>query len=43
MLYASDYPHNHGPGAQRLLDVLDAESAEAVLRTNALEFYRFER
>jgi predicted TIM-barrel fold metal-dependent hydrolase len=43
MLYASDYPHNHGSAAQRLLDVLDEESTEAVLRTNALEFYRFDR
>lgn len=40
LLNASDYPHDHGPGARRLLEALDEESAEAVLRTNASQFYR---
>lgn len=43
LLYASDYPHDHGPGAGRLLDVLDAEAAAGVRHGNAEAFYRLAR
>lgn len=42
LLNASDHPHDHGPGARRLLEALDDDSSEAVLRTNAIAFYRLE-
>lgn len=40
LLYASDHPHVHGPGAELLLSLLDDEGTEAVLRGNAMELYR---
>jgi len=39
LLYASDHPHQHGDGIERLLDALGAEEAEAILRGNAATFY----
>jgi uncharacterized protein len=39
LLHASDYPHDHGPGAQALYDALDEEETRAVLETNAAELY----
>jgi predicted TIM-barrel fold metal-dependent hydrolase len=39
LLYASDYPHQHGGAGERLLDALSDEDAEAVLRANAEAFY----
>lgn len=42
LLYASDYPHDHGDGAAAFFDALDGDSAEAVLRANAAEFYRLD-
>ena len=40
LMYASDYPHNHGPGLEVLLGALTEEETSAVLRGNAREFYR---
>jgi predicted TIM-barrel fold metal-dependent hydrolase len=40
LLHASDHPHDHGPGAARLLELLDEPDREAVLRGNAGAFYR---
>jgi predicted TIM-barrel fold metal-dependent hydrolase len=40
LLYASDYPHDHGPSGEALFDVLDAASRQAVLDGNAAELYR---
>jgi predicted TIM-barrel fold metal-dependent hydrolase len=39
LMYASDHPHDHGDGADRLLDSFDDEGRDAVLRANAAEFY----
>lgn len=39
LMYASDYPHDHGDGGSRLLDALDAESRTAVLHRNAAAHY----
>jgi predicted TIM-barrel fold metal-dependent hydrolase len=39
LMYASDHPHHHGPGADLLLDVLDDSDREAVLEGNASELY----
>jgi predicted TIM-barrel fold metal-dependent hydrolase len=39
LMYASDHPHDHGDGAERLLDSFDDEGRDAVLRANAAEFY----
>ena len=39
LLYASDHPHDHGPGAELLLEALDEPAAEAVRWRNATEFY----
>jgi uncharacterized protein len=39
LMYSSDHPHEHGDGAQRLLDSLDDEGRDAVLRSNAAELY----
>jgi uncharacterized protein len=39
LMFASDYPHDHGPSGQRLLDILDAEAKEAVVGGNAAAFY----
>lgn len=43
LMYASDYPHDHGDGAARLLAAMDDEGVEAVLRGNAAAFYRLDR
>jgi predicted TIM-barrel fold metal-dependent hydrolase len=40
LLYASDHPHDHGPGAAALLEALDDRAREEVLRGNAARFYR---
>jgi predicted TIM-barrel fold metal-dependent hydrolase len=39
LIFASDHPHDHGDGARRLLDALDAEGRDAVLSGNASDFY----
>jgi predicted TIM-barrel fold metal-dependent hydrolase len=39
VMYASDHPHDHGAGGEALLEVLDDEAREAVLRTNAAAFF----
>jgi uncharacterized protein len=39
LLYASDFPHRYGDGADRLLDALSEEQLERVLRANAAEWY----
>jgi uncharacterized protein len=39
LMHASDHPHDHGDGADRLLDSFDDEGRDAVLRANAAEFY----
>jgi uncharacterized protein len=40
LLYASDYPHEHGTSSSVLFDVLGKDASEAVLTTNAESFYR---
>jgi predicted TIM-barrel fold metal-dependent hydrolase len=40
LLYASDYPHDHGPSDHRLLDALDESARRAVLADNAAKFYK---
>jgi predicted TIM-barrel fold metal-dependent hydrolase len=42
LMYASDHPHDHGPSGARLLELLEDDAAEAVLRSNAASFYRLE-
>jgi predicted TIM-barrel fold metal-dependent hydrolase len=42
LLYASDYPHDHGPSDRRLLDALDETGREAVLAGNAAALYRLD-
>lgn len=39
LMYASDYPHDHGNGAERLFAALDDHAGEAVLYGNAAAFY----
>jgi len=39
-LYASDYPHQHGGGADLLLDELDGDRLESVMAGNARAWYR---
>lgn len=39
LMFASDHPHEHGPGGQRLLGALDDSEREAVLAGNAINFY----
>lgn len=39
LMYASDYPHDHGDGTERLLTALDDEAREAVTHGNAAAFY----
>jgi uncharacterized protein len=40
LMYASDYPHDHGPDAlDNLLAVLTEEDRQAVLTKNAAEFF----
>lgn len=40
LVYASDYPHDHGPGAERLLAALSDTEREAVMSGNAASFFR---
>jgi predicted TIM-barrel fold metal-dependent hydrolase len=39
LLYASDYPHDHGASGELLFEVLDDDRAAAVRRGNARAFY----
>jgi uncharacterized protein len=39
LMFASDYPHDHGDGGRRLLDALDDDGRQAVLCGNAARFY----
>ncbi|WP_405146743.1 amidohydrolase [Nocardia salmonicida] len=39
LMYASDYPHQHGDGFERLLGALSEQDAESVLRGTAAAFY----
>jgi uncharacterized protein len=39
LMYASDYPHDHGPAAQAFYDALEDGEREAVLSGNAAAFY----
>jgi predicted TIM-barrel fold metal-dependent hydrolase len=39
LLYASDFPHAHGPGTQALLDALPPADRAAVLQENARSLY----
>jgi predicted TIM-barrel fold metal-dependent hydrolase len=41
LVYASDYPHEHGDGLDRLLAALGDDGREGVLRGNAASFYAF--
>jgi hypothetical protein len=43
LLYASDHPHDHGPGGERLLAALSGDERERVLRGNATSWYRLDR
>lgn len=40
LMYASDYPHNHGPGLDRLLEAVSDDTRRAMLHDNAATFYR---
>ncbi|GAA5138130.1 amidohydrolase family protein [Pseudonocardia adelaidensis] len=40
LLYASDHPHDHGSGGERLLAALSDEERERVLGGNAADWYR---
>ncbi|MEJ2860742.1 amidohydrolase family protein [Actinomycetospora flava] len=40
LLWASDHPHDHGPGGQWLLDALTDDERTAVTRDNAVAWYR---
>ena len=42
LLYASDYPHDHGSPPDRLLAVLSPAQAERLLGSNARECYRLD-
>jgi uncharacterized protein len=39
LMFASDHPHDHGGGGEALLEVLDDDGRDAVLRRNAAQFY----
>jgi predicted TIM-barrel fold metal-dependent hydrolase len=39
LIFASDYPHDHGDGGEALLGALDDDGRDAVLRRNAAHFY----
>jgi len=43
LLYASDYPHDHGPSPDRLLAVLSRAQADRLLGSNAQECYRLDQ
>jgi len=40
LLYASDYPHDHGRSVETLYEVLDEDATARVLHGNARELYR---
>lgn len=40
VMYASDHPHDHGGGGERLLAALDDDGRDAVRYRNAAELYR---
>ncbi|GLZ47875.1 hydrolase [Actinomycetospora sp. NBRC 106375] len=40
LLWASDHPHDHGPGGRWLLDALTDDERAAVTRDNAVAWYR---
>jgi predicted TIM-barrel fold metal-dependent hydrolase len=40
LMFASDHPHDHGRGGERLFDALDEQERAAVFGANATEFYR---
>jgi hypothetical protein len=40
LMYASDYPHDHGDGGERLLAALTVDERAAVLADNAVDWYR---
>jgi predicted TIM-barrel fold metal-dependent hydrolase len=42
LMHASDFPHRHGPSAAASYELLGEEAREAVLDSNAAEFYAFE-
>lgn len=42
LMYASDYPHDHGDGGERLFAALDDDAREAVSSGNAADFYSLE-
>lgn len=39
LMYASDYPHDHGNGTERLFAALDDDARSAVWHDNAADFY----
>ena len=39
LVYASDYPHDHGAGPAALLDEMDLDAREAVLCGNAAAMF----
>jgi predicted TIM-barrel fold metal-dependent hydrolase len=41
LLFASDYPRDHGPSGPRLLEALDDRARDAILGGNAMSFYAF--
>lgn len=43
LMYASDYPHDHGDDIHRLLDRLDVDGRRSVLDANAADFYALDR
>jgi uncharacterized protein len=43
LVHASDHPHDHGDGGQRLLAALTDDERERVLRTTAASWYRLDR
>jgi uncharacterized protein len=43
LVYASDHPHDHGDGGERLLAALTDDERERVLGGNASDWYRLDR
>jgi predicted TIM-barrel fold metal-dependent hydrolase len=39
LMFASDHPHDHGGSGARLLEAVEPEVAEGILRSNAGAFY----
>lgn len=42
LMFASDFPHDHGNGSERLLEAVDDTARAAILRNNAVDFYRID-